>query len=769
MATQRHQRRGQRLHLLCSLLVVITTALALLPGAAQAQEEAVDVCPSGCRYSSIQQAVNAAASGATLRIGAGTYRESVSLRAGVSLVGAGSALTIVNGNGSQPVMTAAGGSIGRSTVIDGLTITGGGGASGAGITIGGGASPTLRNLVIHGNNAANAGGGVSVYDGASSPLLENVTVRNNSAQNGAGLTLSGSNVQITGGRIENNTANTLGGGLMAEGGTLTVDGTTLAGNRAAYGGAFSFSAVTVTLRNCVAQGNSAQQAGGAIRLHGNTQFTALNCRFAGNRSDGGTGGAIFSDQNSLQVSGSTFDGNQARVGAAIHLHYTPSAVLEGNTFTRNQAVDGAGVYMTGGRARVTANIFSENTASMFGGGFVAQQGAQADLSFNQVLRNTAGIDGGGIVFQTNAGGSVVGNVISFNRATEVAAGLKLFSDVQPTVSHNRFEGNQSNDGAAIQIEENANSLVENNEFVGNIANNYGGAVVVNIHANPVIRSNAFVGNRAGISGGAVVINDHSRAVLQSNTISGNSANVAGGVLVMTDSNSQIIDNYISRNVAREHGGGIYVTDGNTRITGNQIVDNQAGGLGGGIVVINGAPTFENNLIGRNRANMAGAGFYISNSQATLRHNTIVSNGRDQNGDGVMLAPGAAPAMSYNVIVGNDYGIRSGGGYVRQSMRNNLFDNRLGDFLGLAQGATDILSNPQFTNGPLGPYYLAQAGAGQPSNSPLIDACTETAQALGLNQTTTRTDGRNDQGLADIGFHYENQPARAFLPVVGVTR
>ena len=58
-------------------------------------------------------------------------------------------------------MTAAGSGIGRSTVIDGLTITGGGGASGAGITIGGGASPTLRNLVIHGNNAANAGGGVS--------------------------------------------------------------------------------------------------------------------------------------------------------------------------------------------------------------------------------------------------------------------------------------------------------------------------------------------------------------------------------------------------------------------------------------------------------------------------------------------------------------------------------------------------------------------------------------------------------------------------------
>ncbi len=131
----------------------------------------------------------------------------------------------------------------------------------------------------------------------------------------------------------------------------------------------------------------------------------------------------------------------------------------------------------------------------------------------------------------------------------------------------------------------------------------------------------------------------------------------------------------------------------------------------------------------------------------------------------MLAPGAAPAMSYNVIVGNDYGIRSGGGQPRQSTRNDLFDNRLGDYLGVTPGASDLRVDPKFNNGPRGSYYLAQTGAGQANTSQLVDACAETAQALGLHLSTTRTDGRNDQGLADIGYHFEDQPNRMFLPVV----
>jgi parallel beta-helix repeat protein len=289
--------------------------------------------------------------------------------------------------------------------------------------------------------------------------------------------------------------------------------------------------------------------------------------------------------------------------------------------------------------------------------------------------------------------------------------------------------------------------------------------VVNIYAAPSIRFNAFVRNHAGESGGAIVINDNSQAVLHKNTIAGNTARAAAGVLVLSDNRSQITDNTISHNVASDHGGGLYLVHSNAKVTGNQIIDNQARTIGGGVVVDNQAPIVENNLVSRNRAGDGGAGFYLSNSQPTLRHNTIASNGRNQNGDGVMLVNGAAPSLSYNVIVGNDYGIRSGGGQPRQTMRNSLFDNRLGNYQGLTPGATDLLVDPLFISGSGGGYYLAQNASGQGATSPLVDACAETAQALGLHLTTTRTDGQPDRDLADIGFHFTNLPPKVFIPLV----
>jgi parallel beta-helix repeat protein len=237
------------------------------------------------------------------------------------------------------------------------------------------------------------------------------------------------------------------------------------------------------------------------------------------------------------------------------------------------------------------------------------------------------------------------------------------------------------------------------------------------------------------------------------------------VLVMNDNQSQITNNYISRNTATEYGGGVYLVDSNARVAGNQIIDNQAGIIGGGAVVINRTPTIENNLFARNRAPSGGAGVFVADAQPTLRHNTIANNGRGQNSDGILLSAGAAPVLAYNVITGGDYGIRSGGGQPRQTMRNSLFDNRLGNYQGVTPGATDLLADPLLIAGPRGSYYLAQNASGQGATSPLVDACAETAQALGLHLTTTRTDGQPDRDLADIGFHFTDLPPKVFIPLV----
>ena len=56
-------------------------------------------------------------------------------------------------------------------------------------------------------------------------------------------------------------------------------------------------------------------------------------------------------------------------------------------------------------------------------------------------------------------------------------------------------------------------------------------------------------------------------------------------------------------------------------------------------------------------------------------------------------------------------------------------------------------------GPFGGFYLSQRAAGQSQTSPLVDAGPVTAASLGLNETTTRTDGVGDAGMVDLGVHY----------------
>jgi len=70
------------------------------------------------------------------------------------------------------------------------------------------------------------------------------------------------------------------------------------------------------------------------------------------------------------------------------------------------------------------------------------------------------------------------------------------------------------------------------------------------------------------------------------------------------------------------------------------------------------------------------------------------------------------------------------------------------------GEGNISEEPMFVPGPLGDYYLSCEAAGHgAANSPCIDAGSDTAEALGLDELTTRTDCRPDTGVVDMGYHY----------------
>ena len=93
-------RLGARLLL---MLALVLGFVAVAPTATHATP--LDVCPSGCTYSGIQAAVDAAASGDTITVGAGSYNEFLSINKSLTLKGAGAAQIKIDagrgGNGND--------------------------------------------------------------------------------------------------------------------------------------------------------------------------------------------------------------------------------------------------------------------------------------------------------------------------------------------------------------------------------------------------------------------------------------------------------------------------------------------------------------------------------------------------------------------------------------------------------------------------------------------------------------------------------------------
>ena len=96
--------------------------------------------------------------------------------------------------------------------------------------------------------------------------------------------------------------------------------------------------------------------GGSLTINGSTIA----------RNSAGLGGAIY-NQGSLTVGGTTFSGNHASDGGAISNDSGDTAVINASSFVGNSA-DTGGALANGGTMTVTNSTFAANTAAFNGGG-----------------------------------------------------------------------------------------------------------------------------------------------------------------------------------------------------------------------------------------------------------------------------------------------------------------------------------------------------------------------------------------------------------------
>jgi parallel beta-helix repeat protein len=381
-------------------LVITRMGAGLLVRAAPGAE--LEVCPSGCAYSSVQDAVDIAVEGDLIKVAQGTYtgvhaRTSVTQVVTVDVpVSIRGGYTTANGFADPPdpvayptVLDAEG--QGRviyvaedvTVTLEGLQLTGGDGAG-----LGGGGGPTFLD----------AGGGIYAERGV------HVTIRDCT--------------------IAANRSAAAGGAYFSRNAVLTLQDSLITGNVAVTGnagGVYVYSPLVATIkRNTIASNTAGFNAGGLYVAYG------------------------FSDS---VISENTIVSNAAGHDAGA-IFMASAATLRDNVLAHNRAgFSGGAVYINGRSPLVASNRVFDNVAANWGGGIYVY--APATLQANTIISNAAGAGGGGLHLHDSKD-RLENNVVAGNRigAGRSGAGIYVWSGA-PRFFHTTVAENVGGDGSGI--------------------------------------------------------------------------------------------------------------------------------------------------------------------------------------------------------------------------------------------------------------------------------------------------------------------------------
>jgi len=284
-------------------------------------------------------------------------------------------------------------------------------------------------LEIQGGNAGDLAA-PSMFNGAAIGSSGAVTLvdcqvdHNYSSRDAGGIYATGS-VELRRSALLENSADHWGGALMALGDELTIIDTTFEGNTALNGGAIYTTAARITVtaaqfsKNVATPGNgggidAVQTSAGSLNLSG-TSFDAnqagdgaalttagavviASSSFTNNTELYATGGVV-STTGDLSIDASEFRGN---AGSALrHRCGGPSrkASVTGTTFARNQAPEGAAIDAAGcSLLSIESSHFSDNAATERGGAILGQM-SEFELTAATFDGNTSGSDGGALYLE----------------------------------------------------------------------------------------------------------------------------------------------------------------------------------------------------------------------------------------------------------------------------------------------------------------------------------------------------------------------------------
>jgi predicted outer membrane repeat protein len=352
------------------LLLVLLPASAGAGVAGNALADTITVCPSGCMYTSIETALENAPWGSTITVGPGQYNESIWLRGGVRVQGAGAGQSFIIWNGQAPAVAGYPQDL-TGAVLDGFTIicnspnsaihidyshekeiisnnvisNSVGQWHSGGIYIASGAAPTIINNVFYGNTLTQGEGGGAIYVVDAAPVITGNTFIGNNAKNGAAIAVyyeSSYKATISNNTFMSNTAQLRGGAIYVDNASPSISGNRIYSNTALIGGGIC----------------AIEQSSPLIQ----------NNQIAYNRASG---------------TGST--------GGGVSISDLSSPALDRNVIRYNNAEKGGGVYVENATPRITNNVLVGNDPAQ-----ILVNAASPNIANNTIvgtqIPNSIGVD-----------------------------------------------------------------------------------------------------------------------------------------------------------------------------------------------------------------------------------------------------------------------------------------------------------------------------------------------------------------------------------------
>ncbi len=266
-----------------------------------------------------------------------------------------------------------------------------------------------------------------------------------------------------------------------------------------------------------------------------------------------------------------------------------------------------------------------------------------------------------------------------------------------------------------------------------------------------------------VTGGAAVSNDwyagggaflsETNAILFDCFFEGNTAFVGGAVAVEAGYSILQRCEFIG-NTALSTGGAVNLYAGDVMVLDCRLIDNSCSDDGGGLNSYQSNVTFRNVLLARNHSGDDGGGMMLFQGTHWMEYLTVDSNSCIDDGAAMLLAYLDGATLSSCIVTSNtgSYGIAGKGSLDVDFLNCCVWNNELGNYSGWADPTGtfgNISSDPLYADYL---YHLSHIAAGQPLQSPCVDAGHQTVTESWINGYTTRTDSIPDSLQADMGFH-----------------